>query len=143
MGHDEQMNDYRDSQSEQDIRTTLGPETVFRGTIRFRDSLKISGRCEGRIESEGALIIAKGAEVNAEVKVGSLVLAGTLTGNVEATSQTEIGSTGKLFGNLRTGQLRVEDGTVFEGKVEMLKNSDGLDIFLATPAQLKQSLETL
>jgi len=137
------MNQKKDIQLEEDIKTTLGPQTVFRGTLRFRDSLKILGRCEGRIESEGSLIVGKGAEVFAEIKVGSLMVAGTVKGNVEATIQTEISSTGKIIGNLRTAQLRIEDGTVFEGKVEMLKNSDGLDIFLATPTQLKQSLETL
>jgi cytoskeletal protein CcmA (bactofilin family) len=71
------------------------------------------------------------------------VLAGTVKGNVEALELTEISSTGKLIGNLRTAQLRIEDGTVFEGKVEMLKSADALDIFVATPTQLKQSLETL
>jgi len=137
------MNQRKDTQLEEEIKTVLGAQTVFRGTLRFRDSLKILGRCEGRIESPGALIIGKGAEVFAEIKVGSVVIAGTVKGNVEATVQTEISATGKLIGNLRTAQLKVEDGTVFEGKVEMLKNSDGLDIFLATPTQLKQSLETL
>jgi len=137
------MNQTKEIQLEEDIKTTLGPQTVFRGTLRFRDSLKILGRCEGRIESQGSLIIGKGAEVFAEIKVGSLVVAGTVKGNVEALIQTEITSTGKIIGNLRTAQLRIEDGTVFEGKVEMLKNSDSIDIFLATPTQLKQSLETL
>ncbi len=137
------MNSTKDGQLEEDIKTTLGAQTVFRGTLRFRDSLKILGRCEGRIESPGALIIGKGAEVLAEIKVGSLIVAGTVKGNVEATVLTEITASGKLIGNLRTGQLRIEDGTVFEGKVEMLKNSNALDIFLATPTQLKQSLETL
>ncbi len=137
------MSQRKDSDLEEEIKTTLGPQTVFRGTIRFRDSLKILGRCEGRIESPGTLIIGKGAEVLAEIKVGSVYISGTVKGNVEATVQTEISASGKLIGNLRTSQLRVEDGTVFEGKVEMLKNSDGLDIFLATPTQLKQSLETL
>lgn len=137
------MSQRKDSELEEEIKTTLGPQTVFRGTIRFRHSLKILGRCEGRIESPGTLIIGKGAEVLAEIKVGSVYISGTVKGNVEAAVQTEISASGKLIGNLRTAQLRVEDGTVFEGKVEMLKNSDGLDIFLATPTQLKQSLETL
>ena len=137
------MNQKKDHQLEEEIKTVLGPETVFRGILRFRDSLKILGRCEGRIESSGFLIVGKGAEVLAEIKVGSLMVSGTVKGNVEALVQTEISTTGKIIGNLRTAQLKIEDGTVFEGKVEMLKNSDGLDIFLATPTQLKQSLETL
>ncbi|MEI8094864.1 MAG: polymer-forming cytoskeletal protein [Spirochaetales bacterium] len=130
-------------QIDQDIKTILGPETVFRGTLRFRDSLKIFGRCEGVIESGGALVIGKGAEVLADIRVGSIIVAGTVKGNIEATEQTEMLATGKVFGNVRTSQLKMDDGVVFEGKVEMLKNSDSLDIFSATATQLKQSLETL
>lgn len=128
---------------EEDIKTVLGPETIFRGVLRFRDSLKILGRCEGRIESGGALIIGKGAEVHCDIQVGSIVVAGTVKGNIEATEQTDMLPTGKVFGNIRTSQLKMEDGVVFEGKVEMLKNPEALDIFSATATQLKQSLETL
>jgi len=125
------------------VGTTLGDQTVFRGVLRFKSSLKILGRYEGRIESEGTLIVGKGAEVFADVKVGSLYLIGTIRGNVEALIQTEIAGSGVLIGDLRTSQLKIEDGTVFEGKVEMIKSPDGVDIFIATPTQLKQSLETL
>jgi len=137
------MSNLQSTPASQDIKTVLGPETVFRGVLRFGESLKILGRCEGRIESRGTLIIGKGAEIVAEIKVGAIIIGGSVKGNIEATSQTEMLSTGKVFGNVRTAELKIEDGVVFEGKVEMLKNPDSLDIFSATATQLKQSLETL
>ena len=137
------MSNLQSTPASQDIKTVLGPETVFRGVLRFGESLKILGRCEGRIESRGTLIIGKGAEIVAEIKVGAIIIGGSVKGNIEATSQTEMLSTGKVFGNIRTAELKIEDGVVFEGKVEMLKNADSLDIFSATATQLKQSLETL
>jgi cytoskeletal protein CcmA (bactofilin family) len=137
------MSNLQSTPASQDIKTVLGPETVFRGVLRFGESLKILGRCEGRIESRGTLIIGKGAEIVAEIKVGAIIIGGSVKGNIEATSQTEMLSTGKVFGNIRTAELKIEDGVVFEGKVEMLKNPDSLDIFSATATQLKQSLETL
>jgi len=137
------MSNLQSTPASQDIKTVLGPETVFRGVLRFGESLKILGRCEGRIESRGTLIIGKGAEIVAEIKVGAIIIGGSVKGNIEATSQTEMLSTGKVFGNIRTAELKIEDGVVFEGKVEMLKNPDSLDILSATATQLKQSLETL
>ena len=123
--------------------TTLGSQTVFNGTIRFDDSLRILGRCEGRIESKGALAVEKGAEVVASIKVGSLLVGGTIKGDIEAVGQVELLPSGKVYGNIRTSQLKIADGVVFEGKVEMLKNADGVDVFSANPTQLKQSLEVL
>lgn len=132
----------RDSLLKDDIKTTLGAETIFNGTIRFNDSLKILGHCEGRIESKGYLYVEKGAEIIANVSVGTLVIGGVIKGDVEAWEKVELLASGKVYGNIRTAQLKVADGVVFEGKVEMLKNPDGVDVFSATPTQLKQSLDT-
>lgn len=132
----------KESLLKDDIKTTLGAETVFNGTIKFHDSLKILGRCEGRIESKGFLYVEKGAEIIANVSVGSIVIGGVIKGDVEALEKAEMLPTGKVYGNIRTSQLKMADGVVFEGKVEMLRNPDSVDVFSATPNQLKQSLDS-
>jgi cytoskeletal protein CcmA (bactofilin family) len=40
-----------DHKSLEKITTTLGKETSFNGTLRFKESLKIDGTFEGEIES--------------------------------------------------------------------------------------------
>lgn len=137
------MSSKRNNQTFEEIRTTLGPETVFNGTLKFVTSLKINGKYEGRIESTGFLYIDEGAEVLADIKVKSIVVAGTVKGNIEATEMAEMLDSGKVYGNIRTGRLKMAHGVVFEGKVEMIKDAEVLDIFSATPAQLKQSLESV
>jgi cytoskeletal protein CcmA (bactofilin family) len=37
--------------------TVLGNETSFKGTMKFKDSLKIDGFFEGNIESSGSLYV--------------------------------------------------------------------------------------
>lgn len=137
------MNDRKLNRYYDEIKTTLGPETAFNGVMKYNESLKISGRFQGRIESGGFLMVDKGAEVLADIKVTSVVIAGTVKGNVEASGQLEIMDTGKIIGNIRTAKLRMADGVVFEGKVEMLKSPDAVDVFSATPDQLKRSLESI
>jgi len=113
------------------ITTTLGKETSFNGVLRFKESLKIDGTFEGQIESPGFLYIENGATVKADIKVGSVVVGGVVRGNIEASERLEMLTTGKVFGNIRTAKLNIADGVVFEGKCEMIKNPDKLDIFSA------------
>lgn len=122
------------------VRTVLGGETVFRGTLKFDESLKIDGRFEGTIESPGFLLIEEGAEVVADVKVAVIVVGGTVRGDVEATDRLEMLPGGRLIGNVRSPHLIVAEGTELRGRCEMLENPAGLDIFAAPPAQLKKSL---
>ena len=109
--------------------------------MRFTAPVKISGRFEGEIIAEGFLYIDEGAYVRADVTAGSIVIAGEVHGNVQAAQKVEMLSTGKIYGNVRTAKLRIADGVVFDGKCEMLKNSESIDVFSAPVEQLKESAQ--
>ena len=123
--------------------TTLGKETVFSGTMRFTTSLKIDGHFEGEIESTGYLHIEEGAQVRANIKVRSIVIGGVVHGNIVATEKLEMLSTGQVYGNVTTSKLKIADGVVFEGKCEMIKDPDDVDIFSSSAGKLKSSLQTV
>ena len=125
------------------IRTTLGKETKFKGTMRFEDSLKIEGKFEGEIVSRGFLYIEKGAEVRANITVGSLVIGGTVQGNIIAYNKVEMLSTGQVYGNVKTRVLKIADGVVFDGKCEMIKDTENFDIFSASVENLKQVAKSI
>jgi cytoskeletal protein CcmA (bactofilin family) len=123
------------------ISTTLGKETAFNGVMRFKDSLKIDGSFTGEIVSTGFLYIENGASVTANIRVGSIVIGGIVKGNVEATEKLEMLATGKVFGNIRTAKLKIADGVVFEGKCEMIKNPQAVNIFSGPVDQLKKAAQ--
>ncbi len=125
------------------IATTLGKETVFSGTMRFTSSLKIDGRFEGEIESSGYLHVEEGAQVRANIRVGSVVIGGVVHGNIIATEKLEMLSTGKVYGNVTTSRLKIADGVVFEGKCEMIKDSEDVDIFASSASKIKDTLQTV
>ncbi len=132
------MNDHKGLER---IRTTLGKETEFNGTMKFQDSLKIVGKFKGEIVSPGFLYIENGAEVKANIKVGSVIIGGIVKGNVTAKDKLEMLETGKVFGNIRTAKLKIADGVVFEGKCEMIKNPEKIDIFTENVDQIKKNVE--
>ncbi|MBT3276064.1 MAG: cell division protein [Spirochaetales bacterium] len=125
------------------IATTLGKETVFSGTMRFTSSLKIDGNFKGEIVSAGFLYVEEGAQIQANIKVGSVVVGGVVHGNIIATEKLEMLSTGRVYGNVTTSKLKIADGVVFEGKCEMIKDPDDVDIFSSSVAKIKDSLQTV
>jgi cytoskeletal protein CcmA (bactofilin family) len=132
-----------DHKASERISTTLGRETEFNGVMRFRDSLKIDGAFSGEIVSSGFLYIEQGASITANIRVGSVVVGGTVRGNIEATEKLEMLASGKVYGNIRTAKLKIADGVVFEGKCEMIKNPQAINIFSGPVEQLKKSAQSV
>jgi len=129
-----------DARVDRPIRTTLGKGTTFRGMMKFETSLKIDGVFEGEIESAGFLYIEDGADVRADIRVGSVVVGGVVHGSIVAKDMLEMLSTGKVYGNITTAKLKIADGVVFDGKCDMLKNPDETDIFAAPASKLKTAM---
>ncbi len=137
------MGKINDKKTNERITTTLGKGTVFNGTMRFSQSLKIDGRFEGKIESEGFLYIEEGAYIQADIKVGSIVVGGTVRGDIYAKEKLEMLSTGQVFGNVQTAKLKIADGVVFEGKCQMIQEPDTVDVFSTPVQQLKESVQSI
>ena len=106
------------------IVTVFGKDTSFSGDLSFKKSLQINGFFEGEIVSGGYLVIGEGSIVRANIKAKTVILMGTVHGNIEAASRLEIQANGKLYGNIRTAKLKIADGVVFEGKCEMIKTPE-------------------
>ncbi len=123
------------------IVTRLGRNTGFKGTLRFTESVQIAGRFEGEIFASGFLYIQDGADVHANVRARTIVVGGTVRGNIEAHERLEILSSGKIYGNVRTRRLRIADGVVFEGKCEMVRNEETVDVFSAPVEQLRDTVQ--
>ena len=118
----------------------LGEDTFFKGVLRFDNSLRISGKFEGSIESDGFLYVEKGAEIAADIKVNSVIVGGTIHGDIRARDNLVMLETGKVFGNIETGCLKANDGFEFKGKCEMINDRIPADIFSITATQLRKSL---
>jgi len=125
----------------EEVSTTLGRNTHFNGVLRFRDSLKILGSFHGEIVSPGRLVIADGADIKANIRVGSIIVGGIVRGNIVAKDKLEMLTSGKVFGNIKTAKLIIADGVLFEGKCEMIKDPDSIDIFSDNVADLKRNAE--
>ena len=97
----------------------------FEGTLTFEDTFRIDGQVKGLIVSERELVVGEGAEVEGEIRVGRLAVSGTIRGVVYARERIEVHSGARLFAELHTPALTVEEGAVIQGPVETGRESGG------------------
>ncbi|GAB1481573.1 hypothetical protein MASR2M78_03880 [Treponema sp.] len=87
--------------------------------LSFDKPFLIRGKVSGEIAAMGALVVAEGALVEANVKAPVLIVRGTVQGNVFATERVEIASSGKVVGDISAPEVLMETGCVFNGACTM------------------------
>ncbi|MCP4050309.1 MAG: polymer-forming cytoskeletal protein [bacterium] len=101
------------------VNTVIGSETFFKGSLQTQRSIRIEGGFEGEINSQGEVYIGENSRVKANVFAKRIIIAGEITGNVEAIGGLHICKTGKVYGDITGDQLIIEEGAVYRGKVNM------------------------
>ena len=99
----------------------LGPGTVIEGTVRFAQVLRVDGKITGKIFSERELIVGEDGRVEADVEVGTLSVAGRISGKIVIKDRMEIHPGARVSGEIRMKEPRlvVHDGGIFEGTIHM------------------------
>jgi cytoskeletal protein CcmA (bactofilin family) len=103
--------------NQQEFPTIIGPDASFKGELTFEKGLRLMGKFEGRITSQGRLHIAKEARMQADVESSSIIVEGEVKGNLVANDRIELKQSARLEGDLRATKLTVDEGAVFNGHV--------------------------
>ena len=120
----------------------FGSSTSFNGFLRFKESLCIQGRFKGNIDASGALIVDKGAVVEADhITVTSLIVYGTVIGAVHASDKIDLFPGAEVRGDLTAARLRIADGVLFEGQCSMTGISKDVEIFSRPTEEIKAELQ--
>lgn len=100
----------------------IGKSLRVKGIVSGSEDLYIDGIVEGTIKLENNnLTIGPNGKVQADVEARSIILLGTLQGNVRVGERIEIRKTGSLEGDLITSRIVIEDGAVFRGSIDIEK----------------------
>jgi len=113
--------------SAQPVTTLLGKGSEFEGKLSFEGTVRVDGKLTGEIFTDDVLIVGEGAEVNAEVTVGAIVIQGIVRGNITAKRSVEIHSPGRVKGNINTPSLFIEKGVFFDGHCQMDSSGGSTD----------------
>lgn len=102
----------------------LGNGSHWSGLLEFEGTARIDSDFHGDIRTRGQLIVGPDAQIRGTLIVGELDSYGCIEGEVQAERKVILRSGSELQGNLNTRQLETEDGSAFNGRIHMLKNSN-------------------
>ncbi len=101
------------------VNSVIGKGTEFEGTLRTKETVRIEGSVKGNIISEGTLIIGNGGYVDGRIEAKNILIGGEAHGELFATERIEANSSGRIFANLHTKNLIVDEQALFQGTCEM------------------------
>ena len=99
----------------------LDEGSEIEGKYTFSGTVLLNGKFQGEIASPDTLIIGERGVVNASVRAGTLVVNGELVGNVHASDRIELSGKARVFGDLESPIIVLEEGVMFEGHCRMPK----------------------
>ena len=103
----------------------LGPKVRLQGDLKVDEALTVLGKFEGSINNpKQSIVVADTAEVNADITASSIKVEGKVRGNVFGVDRIELTSTADLVGKLQTREVKVEEGAVFRGEVNVIADQN-------------------
>lgn len=112
-------NPQSDSSAPGQAETIIGPSVKVEGIFHGEGNVTVEGIVQGTLKTNHDLTIGQAAKVKAEVSAKNLILAGEIRGNITITEHTRLAGTAKVYGNLQTSRLAVEEGAIIQGKIMM------------------------
>lgn len=100
-------------------QTIISSDVQITGTIKSSGPVRIDGKLEGDLVCAADAVIGRSAVIKGGIQVNSVVIEGTIQGNITAKDKIDMKSTAKVHGDISAKRLAVEDGVTFIGRSEV------------------------
>lgn len=100
------------------LKSFLGTQSELQGELIVKGILRLDGGVSGRIQAD-QVILSETAIIKGEIAAKKIIVGGKVEGTLRATDLLEIGSKGKVRGEIFTNKLLVMEGGEFNGQIEM------------------------
>ena len=107
-----------------DIIAFVGEEVAFKGTIRYQGTVRVDGRLEGEIYTDGNLIIGQKAVITAKIEAGTVTCQGQISGEILAKNRVKLLSPAVFDGMITTPLLSMDEGVMFNGSCNMSQKGE-------------------
>ena len=97
--------------------TVIGEGITLKGELQGSGPVVVFGRFEGDIVVEGTITVGEGGEVDANISASTIVIDGSVRGNLSADTKVEIGPTGALTGSVKSAALSASDGATVKSEI--------------------------
>lgn len=93
--------------------------TTVSGNISFSASAVVDCQLEGEIRGAKRITIGEHATVRAKIFAFDIIVHGKVEGDLEAVHAVHLKKPAKVFGNIKSPKISIEEGVYFSGRCEM------------------------
>ncbi|WP_425800505.1 polymer-forming cytoskeletal protein [Desulfitobacterium sp. Sab5] len=104
--------------------TYIAAECDFSGKIMIKGNARIDGQFDGTVEVTGDLVVGPSAVVKANILAATVNIAGEVRGDITAKEKLELSSSARLYGDICTHQLKIDQGAKFVGTSRLMEESE-------------------
>lgn len=113
----------------------IGKSVVINGDLQGSEDLTVEGQVEGTIElKDHVLTIGPNGRIKAKVFAKTVIILGTVHGNVTASEKVDIRDGASVDGDLVAPRIGIAEGAQFHGSVDMQKGTKRTQQPNAAPA---------
>ena len=99
---------------------TIGTSIMIKGEVTGNEALFIEGTVEGTIRiPEHRVTVGKDSHVTANITAREVVVMGRVKGNIHCSDLLDIRSESNIQGEIVTRRIRIDDGAMLRGSVEI------------------------
>lgn len=113
----------KNNRNEYPLNGLLDKGSSFEGKLMFDGTVQINGDFKGEILSDGALVVGQEAQISARIQVDTLIVDGSVQGEIEAKKKVELHRGSRLIANIVTPTLVIEEGAIFQGQCQMIEDA--------------------
>jgi cytoskeletal protein CcmA (bactofilin family) len=110
-----------DNGGSDEVIAFIGKGVEFKGVITYNGTVRIDGRLDGEIHTDGVLMVGQDAVITARVTAGTVISRGQITGDIEAAGRVRLLSPAVLNGSVKAPVVAIEEGVLFNGSLEMAR----------------------
>ena len=104
--------------------TLISEGCKIEGLMTGAGNFMINGEVEGECDIKGTVTLALGGRWKGVLRAESVIVAGTIDGDIVATGQVEISSSAKISGTVTGEAIAVAEGAVVEGVMRTTGRSE-------------------
>jgi cytoskeletal protein CcmA (bactofilin family) len=109
------------------INTIVGPGASINGDIESGGFTRVDGSIRGNLSAQGRVVVGEKARMKSNISGTTVTIGGVVYGNVLASEQIIILSTGLVLGDIITRRIQADDGCLIHGRVTVCQSDEAWD----------------
>ncbi|MCS7298837.1 MAG: polymer-forming cytoskeletal protein [Spirochaetia bacterium] len=102
--------------------TIIGENSFFEGRFMVNGSIRIDGKFEGEMLKVSHVTIGVKGKVKSNISAMNVVVEGVLIGNIDAKVRVMLLPTSRVYGDITTPEIIIQQGVLFEGKIKIVQD---------------------